>query len=158
MSRAQWLAFGSTLALTGCSASGSSSASNSYATVATSTWVSPASCPSPAPGLFFCSDAGVVYDGATNSASYGYVVACDRVTELCSLTNNPQCLQKADAASPVCLTCPTCACLLVNGFAGCRCEAVDDAGGIALDCTGVGGCYGSPPARLERIRRFSPLV
>jgi hypothetical protein len=57
---------------------------------------------------------------------------------------------------PQCAPSFPCACLLEAGFAdppsqgsGCFCRDLDDAGAIGINC----GCYGSPPARLERLLR-----
>lgn len=171
LSRAQWLAFGSTLAVTGCSSavvssierSSSSSASSTassdvvsttstpivtgtsftsasptttYATASTT----PASCGVPT-GQFLC-------DPSNNQGTGDAGVACDRQGEFCSLWPGTQgCIAKADAGTfpAACLTCPTCDC--INAHTSCRCVALDDAGAIGISC---GGCYGSPPARLER--------
>jgi hypothetical protein len=77
---------------------------------------------------------------------------CDRSTQLC-MENGSGCVaydgvipeQQPEAGS--CGACPSCACLQPTLWGSCHCTE-DDAGSIAISC---GGCYGAPPARLERI-------
>ncbi|HEY8039332.1 MAG TPA: hypothetical protein VIF15_06035 [Polyangiaceae bacterium] len=65
---------------------------------------------------------------------------CDRTTEVCYQGS----CERYDATSNgACGPCPTCSC---DGYRSCRCTE-DEAGGITVSC---GGCYGAPPARLER--------
>jgi hypothetical protein len=77
---------------------------------------------------------------------------CDRSIQACY---QGQCLWygelplygMSDAAS--CGSCPTCECLSASLYPGCHCTD-DGAGDITVSCQ---GCYGSPPARLERLLR-----
>lgn len=129
LSRAQWLAFGSSLAVTGCldaTAPAGAGASIDAAVVA--------HCPSP--DTFLCSQD---LDGA--------LACCNRSTDVCFLTHSMSpayCipantnLMAANNGSPSdCLT-------VVS-------TPLDDAGAIAVQC--YGQCYGSPPARLRRRER-----
>jgi hypothetical protein len=75
---------------------------------------------------------------------------CDRSIQACY---QGQCVWYGELASygiadaAACDPCPTCACLGAGVYPGCHC--VDDGeGDITISCQ---GCYGSPPARHERI-------
>ena len=93
---------------------------------------------------------------------------CDRATQYCQLGPGPTGTQHGcksyddpDAGysgqpfPPQCLPCPTCECVFRHTDWGtlthpCGCRDLDGLGAIGLSC---GGCYGSPPARLERWLR-----
>jgi hypothetical protein len=85
---------------------------------------------------------------------------CDRATEYCHGPHPPMeaaCVSYFDAGHPIppaCVASRSCACLEDAGWGEgmCRCLDLDDAGAIGLSCF---GCYGSPPARLERFLRAS---
>jgi hypothetical protein len=142
-SRAQWLALGSTMALLGCSGGTASSGSGdaggrdlAHASEAGGDDV--AACPTRS-GYFTCG---------------GNV--CDRSIQVCversSLCVSVDALGPIATGSPVqCGACPTCECLQPSILSSCQCQQ-DDAGTISISC---GGCYGAPPARLERLTRRS---
>jgi hypothetical protein len=112
------------------------------------------SCAVPA-GMFLCPINGPI-------SPFPVCPACDRATQYCSegYYRSPGCFAFTDDASPFpfpprCVAQPTCACLvdagvIVGGPAGCTCTDLDDAGALGLYCA---ACYGSPPARLERLLR-----
>jgi hypothetical protein len=142
VSRAQWLAFGSALAAVGCSGEHSSvSSAQEVAGGATG------AC-GVASATFVCHPYALQSGDRTDDGG-----VCKRATQYCQLWPGPGgggCLSKDDPASalPVeCRACPTCSCVMQHG--GCSCVEFDDAGGIGMTCTV--GCYGSPPARLERL-------
>jgi hypothetical protein len=80
---------------------------------------------------------------------------CDQRTEYCSIISAPSAacsvFPTTDAGS-VNASCPlvaTCLCVVEAGMTwlpGCACT--DDGGGVLVYCN---GCYGSPPARWERL-------
>lgn len=180
MSRARWLALGSTVALVGCNGVVQSSGGSSDAQAATQEGStgdegvadeastsgeagsddSSAMADTSTPGVDGSSEAstdgGVVHDAGMTCARSGTFACstqtCDRASQLCDLMGGgclaydamvPQ--QYPEAGS--CGDCPSCACLQPTLYGDCQCLE-DDAGSIAISC---GGCYGAPPARLERI-------
>jgi hypothetical protein len=106
-------------------------------------------CPHPS-GSFLCDPAQAGSDSG---------VPCDRASQYCLLYPYGQgCISFTDEDAspdgrvpfpPQCAACPTCACVWgYRSWWGCTCVDLDDAGAIGISC---GGCYGSPPARLERF-------
>jgi hypothetical protein len=141
MSRGKWLAFGGTLALLGCSGTAvPAPAGDAGAISAINPWFDPVGsqgCPVALSGTFVCGTS-----------------TCSRATEHCALLSggvNNGC-EANDAGYPFpaqCLSCPTCDCVtptLAN--TSCTCVELDNGEGIGLECH---GCYGAPPARLERL-------
>jgi hypothetical protein len=141
MSRGRWLAFGGTLALLGCSGTTEPSRGGDAGAIsAVNPWGSlpgPEGCPAVLNGTFVCGTS-----------------TCNRATEHCRLYaggGGGGC-EANDAGYPFpaeCLACPTCDCVtptLAN--ARCTCTELDNGRGIGLECI---GCYGAPPARLERL-------
>jgi hypothetical protein len=104
------------------------------------------------PGPFVCRPAwGEMPPG-------GYI--CDAATQFCMKGPNGHGCTGFDTQydsqpfPPQCLPCPTCECIFryttwESNTHPCSCEDLGS-GAIALSC---GGCYGSPPARLERFLR-----
>lgn len=169
VSRAQWLAFGG-VALVGCVGTVAESSGDGGGAVAQhdagATPVHDAGNQQAQPpeaglaqetgavqdaGLVVADDAGV--SCSTRSGYYecsGNV--CDRSIQACY---QGQCVwygalsqylsQQPDAAS--CGSCPTCACLQTTLYPNCHCTE-DGEGTVTISCA---GCYGSPPARLERL-------
>lgn len=77
---------------------------------------------------------------------------CDRLTQYCreycsGLDCSPSGLGRFECVSGTCST----GSLLENGWASnyCTCSAVADSGAVTQVC--ASGCYGAPPARLERL-------
>ena len=136
MSRGQWLALGSTMALLGCSgASGSTSPGDGGAGSAQERAGDAAVCPTRS-GYFTCG--GNVCDRS--------VQVCVERSSLCVPTDALGPFERA--APPVqCGACPTCDCLQPALISSCHCQE-DDAGTIRISCA---GCYGAPPARLDRL-------
>lgn len=114
-------------------------------------------------GTFICDPSP---NGPGNGGSDGGV-SCGRATQYCALWPSAVrgCLSNTDVDAqpypgapfpPECVACPTCACIRGYprwmGSHGCECSNLDDAGAIGISC---GGCYGSPPARLERLLNAS---
>ena len=128
MSRAQWLAFGSTLTVAGC---GGNTGISSEAEVLVKTGDASASRS----------------DGETFPCDYD-AFGCVRATEYCR-SGVTQC-GPAGCISipPACLATPTCACIVGAADYGVGSCDGDDAGALAITCP----CYGSPPARLERLK------
>ena len=113
ISRARWLAFGSTLAVVGCQGG--------------------------ATDTFQC----VTYDGRTH--------ACVRAMEYCR-SGSASCGPLGCISMPsACVDSPGCACLSEAGaFSNANLSCSEkDAGIVGVTCS----CYGSPPARLERLER-----
>jgi hypothetical protein len=176
MSRAQWLAFGSTLTLVSCSgavqplpSSGTDSGSPSQQTADASTspgWDArnPTSATEDSgrdTDAVAAADAGSPTDDAATEASACAVTGaftcngttCDRASQYCQMYNggNEVGCQADDAGfnfPPQCYGCPTCACIGQQLTGTCHCVDIDDGGGIGIECI---GCYGAPPARLERL-------
>jgi hypothetical protein len=97
----------------------------------------------------------------------GGALTCDRATEYCYTYNTSYCVPcsngnwrcvavDSDAGlfyfPRQCATSFTCACLAEAGSVGgsCDCIELDDSGAVGISCH---ACYGSPPARLERLSR-----
>jgi hypothetical protein len=184
MSRARWLAFGSTLVGIGCNGSlaaelvadggaASDDAETAHARDdATTEDVAPndvaiANDASSADDRKPDDDAHA--DAARGEAGYSSPdrscprhgtfacgsMSCDRATQVCF---NSQCTSLASADvqrrfvdSGACLACPSCACIPNQGDCnrGLSCFE-DNFGGLTVTCS-QGGCYGSPPARLDRL-------
>jgi hypothetical protein len=166
-SRAQWLAFGS-VALVGCvgTVAESSGGDGGGAVAQHDAGNTPAHDSGnqqvPPPDAGTAPETGVSYEASLPEASVscptrsGYfdcsANVCDRSIQACY---DGECLWYGalpeytgtipDAAS--CGSCPTCACLKGTLYPNCNC-AEDGEGTIAISCA---GCYGSPPARLERL-------
>lgn len=119
-----------------------------------SPWGPPdASCPRS--GAFACvgPDAG---DGGT----------CDRATQYCNgfgTVSSCEPLSRLAYAtsfldSGTCGSCPTCACIPPNnGSVQCTCFE-DNFGGLTVSCHSLAGCYGSPPARVDRAPDSAQLT
>lgn len=176
MSRAEWLAFGSSLLLMGCSGStepevggeqapsvspGASSGSNADDSDAargdaSTTRDACASCV--ADGSAGAHDGGAEDGGSACAVAPGTFACasnlCDRQTQWCMLYSNgtPSGYCAPDDAGwnfpDSCQACPTCACVTGAWADAGRtsCKCVELEGGIGVQCA---GCYGSPPARLE---------
>jgi hypothetical protein len=171
MSRAQWLAFGS-IALASCSGSlasapaepggdGEHDSGAAGPDVAAAQAVRPAdggpsldggaaaeTAPTPTDDAQALLSDGAIVGCATRSGYFecsGQV--CDRSIHACY---ENQCVwygrltSMADAAA-TCGPCPTCGCVALQSYCTCK---EDSAGTITVSC---GGCYGSPPTRLERL-------
>jgi hypothetical protein len=158
MSRGQWLVYASAFAVIGCGSD----------TAATAESVN-ASWPT---GTFPCGSIASMASGGLN---------CDRRTQYCS-TDEPQCyaydagpLAAADAGAK----CPChiesfaqpCECVFFSGTASPYCSSAtmrivsgsytceeDDAGGITVSYHSYHSCYGSPPARLDRLARTASVA
>jgi hypothetical protein len=81
--------------------------------------------------------------------------SCNRATEFCSNNGNyVTCQPLADLPSTtdsgVCAECPTCACVPPSFCSSPGSCFEDNFGGLTITCS-HGGCYGSPPARLDRL-------
>jgi hypothetical protein len=99
--------------------------------------------------------------GTTFSCPYAAGGTCDRTTQYCYSSSGPSigCVAEVGDASsvlipPACVGSATCSCFGDAGFVttfpeSCHCS--DTAGGLFLNCP----CYGSPPARLERLARVA---
>jgi len=129
-SRARWLAFGSTLALLGCTANVASvaptpdgGASNDTSIVGCATRT----------GYFSCD--GNVCDRSIQACWQG---SCEWYGELS--------IDGIDTGAS-CGPCPTCSCLQTTLGSSCQCTE-DAEGDVTISC---GGCYGAPPTRLERL-------
>ena len=115
-----------------------------------SPWGPPdASCPRS--GVFACRsggpDAGDMCDRATqfcNGFANGYDPPfCDPLSQLQFVSTLMN--------SGTCSSCPTCACIPPNDDGGRQCTCFEDNfGGLTVTCHSQSGCYGSPPARLDR--------
>jgi hypothetical protein len=139
VSRARWLAFGSTALFVAC---GGQVESQPYRDAGTTTNASSATadgssatvqgrvCPTRG-GAFAC---GSDYcDSAVQACDNGSCVAYDQLAAACG-------------------GCPTCDCIQIESNCGCT----DFTGAVIITCwspppSSSGGCYGAPPARLERI-------
>jgi hypothetical protein len=199
MSRAQWLAFGSTLTMAGCTG-------RSHTLPALHEIVAETGVPDDSAANDALSDDDVIVsgadafdestaleaddgaddwprstvdrndadvadasrDGSAGTFLCGYSastsVPCDQATQFCFHENSGSNCVNNDATSPStmwrfsippqCAASRTCDCLAEAGWVetnpccgGCFCSG-DDAGTLTIAC---GGCYGSPPARLERL-------
>jgi hypothetical protein len=148
MSRAQWLALGSALALTSCGG----------ITDGGHTGTQQSGQPS--------GDQGNVVATGNCSASYATLLnrtfacagqSCNAATQYCQMSydgNQVTCEDDGTGYFPQeCLSCPTCDC--VSRYTGSSCTCVDLGGaiglggGIGVQCSG--GCYGAPPTRLELL-------
>jgi hypothetical protein len=178
MSRAQWLAFGSTLAFVGCTGNvapippdpgagdGAKDAGN--ATHDSGSPQGPEGGVATEAGIAH-EDAGAAQEaGETAEASTdeggtilgcatrtGYYECggnvCDRSIQACF---SGECEWYGDLAattsadaSASCGPCPSCTCLQGVIYPNCTCSE-DAQGTVVISC---GGCYGAPPARLERL-------
>jgi hypothetical protein len=170
MSRGQWLAFGS-IALAGCSGAIDSRPLDGGTTGESDAATAPADArlgeggiapheasaapidgrgTEPIDGSLLADGAGSACPLRTGTFTCAGASVCDRHNQACLMS---QCVsygelptvQAPDAAS--CGPCPTCDCLM--GMLGGSCSCTDDGmGGITVSCH---ACYGSPPARLERL-------
>jgi hypothetical protein len=185
VSRAHWLAFGTTLVGMGCngvlgSSGGRGVSENAPPDASTSTAPATSNGGNDASLADGAGDEGVGEDDATtgedaqgaSDGSWGSPdpscprsgtfacgsYQCDRASQFCSnvTTHTLSCEPLSDMTnvarvidSGTCEACPTCACILpVNNGSTCNCFQ-DNFGGLTVTCS-QGGCYGSPPARLER--------
>jgi hypothetical protein len=179
MSRAQWLAFGSTLTLVSCSGAVQPAPSNGADSGSPSQEVADANAPPAWDGSRPTSvadagghdadaeavaDTGSPGDDAAPEASACTVsgtfacagATCDRASQFCEIYSGGTefgCLADDAGAGtfsfpPECYGCPTCACVGPKLGGPCQCIDIDDGGGIGIECI---GCYGAPPARLERL-------
>jgi len=180
MSRAQWLAFGSTLAFVGCTGnveSLPSSVGEGDGTKDSGNATYEAGSESSHPEAGVTAEAGVGHDdagvtveaaaeAATEAATEaGPVVGCASRTGYYECGSNicdrsiQACFQGAcewygalpetlsvDAAA-ACGPCPSCECLQPTLYPSCQCTE-DAEGTLVISCA---GCYGAPPARLERL-------
>jgi hypothetical protein len=176
MSRAHWLAFGSTLVGIGCNGSmATEPIADAAPDDAAPAQVAPDDA-SIAPHDASAADDRKPDDDATTDAAgreagypspntscprrgtfaCGASLNCDRATEICF--NGSYCAAIATVGylqidSGACAACPTCACfppgLRPNCNQGVSCFE-DNFGGLSVSCSSQGGCYGSPPARLDR--------
>ncbi|HEY8039333.1 MAG TPA: hypothetical protein VIF15_06040 [Polyangiaceae bacterium] len=180
MSRGQWLALGSTMALAGCSGAvaatpgdGGGGTGHDPATgaleggsgvIGHEAGADPGDAGEPEDAgntadseLLVDTGSSVVADAADDGGfacptRSGYFQCggnvCDRSIQACYSGGCQwygNLYEMPDAAS--CGACPTCQCLKGALYPNCSCQE-DDAGTLTISC---GGCYGSPPARLERI-------
>ena len=176
ISRAHWLAFGSTLVGIGCNGSmaaepfadaGAAPDDAATARVAPDDATTAPHDASAADDRKPDEDAPA--DAARREAGYpspdtscprrgtfacGGSMNCDRATEVCF---NSQCASIATVGylqidSGACAACPTCACFppgrRPDCTAGVSCFE-DNFGGLTVSCSQA-GCYGSPPVRLDR--------
>jgi len=186
MSRARWLALGSTVALVGCNAVVASSGGDAghaeheagsgngddgsvppgrdggvladagrgeASSVDEAGWITD----SGTQGDGTAQDAEVSADGSVVCSARSGTFACggqtcDRATQMCGPYGGGcvaygTVLPNQQPEAGTCGPCPTCACLEPTLWGACYCSE-DDGGAIAISC---GGCYGAPPARLERI-------
>jgi hypothetical protein len=192
MSRAQWLAFGSTLAVVGCTehfpaapappqvadaTMPEATASDDSSTPETGTWdeakAVEASTSDQVTGLEAAALGDAGWDASLDDAADAIAIAdvhfpcgrsCDPATQYCFENDRgpgPACIDQdayngTASVAQQCLTSFTCACLADagagvtqnNGIAGCFCS--DWEAGVFISCI---LCYGSPPARLERLLR-----
>jgi hypothetical protein len=166
-SRAQWLALGS-IALAGCAGSiaetppgdGGSSSEHDAAGGVHDSGVARvpeeagtlAETGGPQDASAAAQDAGGSAFACNTRSGYFQCQAnvCDRSIQACY---QGQCVWYGELASygapdsAACDPCPTCECLGSTLYPGCHCTD-DGAGAITISCQ---GCYGSPPARLERM-------
>ena len=151
MSRGSWLAFGSTIALVACSGAIDPQSANDDAGSAAAD-ASPGSTDgSSRDGSIAHSDAAAWFGNPAKPTFACGSSTCDRATEYCILSvgsGSPEgCASDDGGPFPSeCVSIPTCECLSANMIGSCHCVVVDD--GIGIECA---GCYGSPPARLERL-------
>jgi hypothetical protein len=139
MSRARWLAFGSTAFLFACGGqvesmpyqdAGTTTNGASATSDGSSASVQGRVCPTRS-GAFAC------------GSDY-----CDRGVQAC---DEGSCVSY-DQLTTTCGDCPMCACLQIDS----NCNCSDFTGAVVITCwhsppSSSGGCYGAPPARLERI-------
>jgi hypothetical protein len=155
MSRAQWLAFGSTLAIVGCGDRTGATTSDSVR-VARPQGVTPDDVTADG-----ATADGATVDGAMPEGSVARragdtfpcdtspgTVTCHVATEYCR-SGSPSCGTSGCVPVPAaCIATPSCDCLYDAGLSySTDCE--DDAGTIEVYCP----CYGAPPRRLERVGR-----
>jgi hypothetical protein len=149
MSRAAWLALGScavaasgTLSLGGCSSqapTGIVTAPDAAADVATAD-----TGPDVGPGHFAC---------GSNACADGQI--CQRFHDCNSPKTDDTCSDASETTfANACGATPSCACIesndVYNGMVTCAATS----GHTEVDYvpnSGCGGCYGAPPARLERL-------
>jgi len=178
MSRGQWLALGTTVALVGCTGtiasvpegdgghestashdaggtapdSGAAVRPEEAGTVAeTGTLAETGAVVDASPESSAPLDSGVACGERSGFFSCGGNI-CDRAIQACYSNScewygNLSAIATGGADAASCGSCPTCECLQPTLYTNCHCTE-DDSGTIAISC---GGCYGSPPARLERI-------
>jgi hypothetical protein len=138
-SRAQWLAFGSTLAIAGCGDRTGATADS--VRVATPQGATPDAA---TPEGSVPARAGDTFPCITNADT----TACHRANEYCR-SGSPSCGPVGCGPVPfACIATPSCDCLYDAGVDYTEC-AGDDAGAIQVSCP----CYGAPPRRLERVAR-----
>lgn len=134
-SRAQWLALGSAVALFGCS--GATTSSGGSGSSGSSEAASEGACTTRS-GYFACG--GNVCDRS--------IQVCVETSSLCATPGDLGTVMTG-ASIARCGPCPSCACVQTALGGSCECRE-DDAGSVVVSC---GGCYGAPPARLERLAR-----
>jgi hypothetical protein len=139
-SRAQWLAFGPSIALAACAGRVASSIAEHDG----SAHVASVREAGAVPAALDLAAADVVCPSKSGLFACGSDV-CDRAIQACDQGACQWYGSLSDSAS--CGACPSCDCILASFAGSCRCRE-DDAGSIAISC---GSCYGAPPARLERI-------
>jgi hypothetical protein len=135
MSRAEWFAMGSAVVLGGCSGGEGSPAPN------------PSSVNSIAPTarVFECGDAQCL-----SSVEFCYQESTFNACE-------PYAAARVTPDDGGCGEYPTCACYqtAIGNARVCGCDD-DDAGGLTITGCHSHSCYGSPPARLERVEPRLP--
>lgn len=161
MSRAQWLAFGSTLAIAGCGDRTGATTADSVR-VAKPQGATPDDATADGATPDDAMADGATVDGATPEGSvtpragdtfpcdtYSGTVACHVATEYCRW-GSPSCGKSGCVPVPAaCIATPSCDCLYDAGLSQSgECEG-DDAGTVEVYCP----CYGAPPWRMERVVR-----
>ena len=152
MSRAQWLALGSALALTSC---GGITDGGHTSTQQSSQGGGDQGGTNVAPAGTSCSES---FGGVLNPMFTCAGQPCNAATQFCDMSyDGTELVCENDDAGGYfpqeCLSCPTCDC--VSRYIGSSCQCVDlgvavgPGGGIGLSCSG--GCYGAPPTRLELL-------
>ncbi len=167
MSRARWLALGSSLVVAGCGGASDPTSSGRSGEQGSTDGAVDTGQPSAQGG-----DSGASGDAEQVSDSSQTVLAdaaeassctvstapfacgtqtCDPSSQFCQMYSwgGGACVAD-DAGSffpPQCYDCPTCTCVAPTLWANCHCLDLDG-GGIGIECA---GCYGSPPTRLELL-------
>jgi hypothetical protein len=177
MSRGQWLAFGSTLAVVGgCSGAvdpvppsgGNTGQVSGMQPLPDASFDAPSTQPGDDASSTPVPDGSVVADtsptpdasqqpdvapGCNPSGSFACNpnLMCDSATQYCSMVSGGGGIAcESQTISPPfpaeCAGCPTCDCISAHLIANCHCTQMGE--GVGIECA---GCYGSPPARLERM-------
>lgn len=144
VSRARWLAFGPAVAvLVGCGGTVSTSPSPEQRAASDAGGTTQGVAGDTPPPGAVCSFRGGFFDCGG--------ILCDRSIEACyrnASGGTGSCVWYG-ALDPSCGSCPTCACLGSDTASGETCS--QDFEGSMTVVTSQHGCYGAPPARLERI-------